>query len=138
MTVVNEKILISSKGFSDLIDLTLKIQNVVAASKCENGIINVTVCASTASILTLEYEPGLVRDLPKLFENLVPINQLYEHDLSWHDGNGYAHLRAAMLGNNIALPIIDGKIELNTWQRIVLIDFDNKTSTREIVASIVF
>ena len=137
MTTINEKILISSKGFNDLIDLTLKVQNFIANSNCNNGLVNVTVCASTASIITLEYEPGLVKDLPKLFESLVPINTLYEHDLSWHDGNGYAHLRAAMLGNNITLPIINGKIELNTWQRIILIDFDNKASTKEIVISII-
>ena len=76
--------------------------------------------------------------MPKLLENIVPINKVYQHDNTWHDGNAYAHLRATLLGNNITLSVENGEIILNTWQKIVLIDFDNKQRTRQIVVSVMY
>ena len=137
MTTKSEKFLISTKGFDDLIDITSKVQGLVSSFKIKNGIANDFVVSSTASIITLEQEPGLVFDLAKLLQDIVPINQIYQHDNAWHDGNAFAHLKAALLGNSVTLPVIDGKIELSSWQQIVLIDFDNKVSSKQIVVSVV-
>ena len=137
MTVKNDKFTISSKGFDDLIDITSKVQSVVDSFKVKQGIVNVSVLASTASIITMEQEPGLAFDLKKLFQEMIPINQIYQHDNLWHEGNAFAHLKATILGNNLALSVIDGKIMLNTYQQIVLVDFDNKPSARQIVVSVV-
>ena len=137
MTTKIDKFTISSKGFDDLIDITSRVQNTVSSFGIKHGIVNVCVIASTASIITMEHEPGRAYDLPKLFQDIVPINQIYQHDNAWHDGNAFAHLKSIMLGNNITLPVIDGKIELNTWQKIILLDFDNKPSVRQIAVSVV-
>jgi len=136
MTVKNEKFTIATKGFDDFIDITQKIEGIVASQKIKDGILSVCVIASTASVITLEYEPGLVRDLPEILNLLIPVNKVYEHDNAWHDGNAHAHLKASFLGNSVTLPIIEGKIELGRWQQIVLIDFDNKARVREIAVSI--
>lgn len=137
MTVKIEKINILSKGFNDLIDITNNVQNIVSRFNTQNGILNVFCSSSTASIVTLENEPGIGFDLAKLLDEFVPINKIYQHDNLWHEGNAFAHLKATMLGNNITLPIIEGKVELSTCQQIVLIDFDNKPSSRQIIVSVV-
>ena len=138
MACKNEKFTILTKGFDDLIDITSKVQDIVSSFSVKAGIVNVSVLSSTASIITLEDEPGLSFDLPNILENIVPINKVYQHDVSWHDGNANAHLKAAILGNNLNLSVVDGKIELSTWQKIVLIDFDNKSANRQVVVSVVF
>lgn len=138
MGIKKEKFTISTKGFDDLIDITQKVQGIVSSSNIPDGLLNVCVTASTASVITLEYEPGLVRDLPEMLSTIAPVNKVYEHDAAWHDGNGFAHLRASLLGNCVTLPVSCGKIELGTWQQIVLIDFDNKSRVREIIVSILY
>ena len=138
MSIKIEKFTISTKGFDDIIDISSKIKGSVSGSDIVNGIVNVFVVASTASVITLEYEPGLVVDLPEVLNNIVPVNRVYEHDKKWHDGNGYSHLRATLLGNSISVPVCEGKLELGNWQQIVLIDFDNKPRIREIVVSAAF
>ena len=132
-----EKISILSKGFSEVIDITNNIQNVVSRFEIKNGILNIFTSSSTASVLTLENEPGIGFDLVKLLDDLVPINKVYQHDNLWHDGNAFAHLKAALVGNNITLPIIDKRVELSNYQQIVLIDFDNKPSELCIIVSAV-
>ena len=138
MSVKYEKFTISTRGFDDLIDITSKVQGVVYLSAAAAGIVNVSVAASTASILTLENEPGLAVDLPSLLDSIVPVNKIYQHDVSWHEGNAFAHLRASLLGNSITLPVVDSKIELNNWQQIVLIDFDNKPRIRQVVVTVIY
>lgn len=138
MAIKVEKFTISTKGFDDLIDITSKISNIVLSTGIKEGIANISVTASTASLITIENEPGLAIDLPRLLDNMVPINKIYQHDTVWYDGNAYAHLKAVLLGNNITLPITDGKLELNTWQQVILIDFDNKPRIRQIVMSIAY
>jgi len=138
MTVKNEKFTISTKGFDDLINITKKVQDLITGFNIEDGIANITVSASTASLITLESEPGLVMDLPKLLDNIVPINKIYKHDNVWYEGNAHAHLKAVLLGNNLTLPVVSGKIELNNWQQIVLIDFDNKPRIRQIIVSVTY
>ena len=92
---------------------------------------------STASITTIEYEPGLLKDLPDVLNEIVPMDKMYHHDDTWHDGNGYAHVRAALLGSSISVPLIDGALLLGTWQQIVLIDFDNKPRSRNVYVQII-
>jgi secondary thiamine-phosphate synthase enzyme len=84
-------------------------------------------------VTTIEYEPGLLKDLPAAFEKIAPMNIRYHHDDTWHDGNGYAHVRAALLGASLVVPFENGKLLLGTWQQIVLVDFDNRSRNREVV-----
>lgn len=137
MPVINEKFSINTRGFDDLVDITQKIKNIVLNSKPDNAVVNIFVNSSGASILLLESEPGLTFDLAKLLENLVPINKIYKHDNIWYEGNAHAHLKSSLLGCGITIPVISGNIELNQYQQIVLIDFDNKPRVREIVVSVV-
>lgn len=136
MPVRNEKFLISTQGFTDIIDITRKVADFVRLGAEKNAVVHVYSPGSTVSITTLEYEPGLVKDLPDALEHIAPVNKVYEHDKQWHDGNGYAHIRAAMIGNAITIPLAAGELELGRWQQIVLIDFDNKPRTRSVIVQI--
>ena len=138
MATITEKFSISTNGFDDVIDLTSKIQSIVSNLPERDGLAHIQVMSSTASIVTIEYEPGIVVDLPELLSNLVPINNVYKHDNSWHEGNAFAHLRASLLGNSVTMSVVDRKIELSSSQQIILIDFDNKPRKREIIVSVVY
>lgn len=142
MAVKNEKFLIQTKGFNDIIDITMKVDDVIKQSNkngdvVKNGIIHIFSPDSTISITTIEYEPGLIKDIPEILNKLIPENIRYHHDDTWHDGNGYAHIRAAIIGNGITIPYVNGEMVLGQWQQIVLIDFDNKPRTRSIIVQIV-
>ena len=137
MTVKNEKFTISTKGYDDVIDITSKIQNFVSLNKIKDGIVNVCALCSTASVLTLEYEPGLVVDLAKEMKNLVPLLK-YDHDTTWGENNATAHLKATILGNGTTLNIVNGDIDLGMWQKVILMDFDLKPSVRQISMNIVY
>ncbi len=132
MAVINEKFLINTHGFTDIIDITQKVKSVVYNHNIKNATIIVALAGSTAGITTIEYEPGLIKDLPAIFDEIAPMDKNYHHDDTWHDGNGYAHIRAALLGSSVTIPLIDGALLLGTWQQIVLIDFDNKPRARNI------
>lgn len=136
MTINNEKFLISTRGFGDIIDITRKVTDIVRTVGVKNAIVHVYTPGSTVSLTKLEYEPGLVKDLGEMLETLVPVNKIYEHDTKWHDGNAFSHLRAAILGSSVTVPLAAGELELENWQQIVLIDFDNKPRTRSVVVQI--
>ncbi len=138
MTVINEKINLHSKGYTDIINITEEVAEIVAKHKVENAQVLVYVPGSTASITTIEYEPGLLKDLPEAFDKFAPMSHSYHHDETWHDGNGYAHVRASMIGNSESFPVINKELYLGTWQQIVLIDFDNKPRTRSVIVQIVY
>ena len=112
MPVRNEKFLLSTKGFNDIIDITSKVADFVRLGGEKNAIVHIYTPGSTVSITTLEYEPGLVKDLPEALEKIAPINKTYEHDKQWHDGNGHAHIRASMIGNSVTVPLAAGQLEL--------------------------
>jgi len=137
VTVYTEHFTINTRGFTDIIDITQKVKSVVYKYNIKNGCVVVALPGSTASITTIEYEPGLVKDLPEVLDSLIPMNKNYHHDDTWHDGNGYAHVRAAMLGSSVTVPLIDGALLLGTWQQIVLIDFDNKSRSRNVHVQII-
>lgn len=125
---------VSTKGFNDIKDLTPQVRKALRESGLHEGAVTIFVSGSTADLTTIEYEPGLLEDLPAAFEKLAPMKARYVHDDTWHDGNGYAHVRAALLGPSLVVPVANGDLLLGTWQQIVLIDFDNRPRRREVVA----
>lgn len=137
MAVVTRRIKINTRGFTEIIDITADVSDAVAKSSLENGIVTVFHPGSTGGITTLEYEPGLLRDLPELLEKLIPSEAHYHHNETWGDGNGSAHLRSALLRTSLTIPFIQKRLPLGTWQQIVYIDFDNRPRQRELICQII-
>lgn len=137
MTVKSFGIKLSTTGDGDILDLTPKVAEAARDSGISDGTVLTFVPGSTAAITTIEYEPGLQKDMPQLFEKLVPSNVNYEHDKTWGDGNGFSHLRAALVGASFTCPLSAGRLVLGTWQQIVLLEFDNRNRQREIVVQVV-
>jgi len=123
-------------GDTDVIDITHQVSNKVTGSGINNGQVLLFVPGSTAAITTIEYESGVVQDLKEAVERLAPEGIFYRHDARWGDGNGYAHVRAALLGPSLTVPLINGRLVLGPWQQIVLIDFDNHPRDRNILVHI--
>jgi secondary thiamine-phosphate synthase enzyme len=136
MRVITDYIPISTKGFTDIIDITHKVADVIQHSEIKSGTATVFISGSTAGVTTIEYEPGLLKDLPEAFEKIAPMHKRYHHDATWGDGNGFSHVRAAMLGCSLTVPFKEGRMLLGTWQQIVVIDFDNRSRNREVVVQI--
>lgn len=137
MPVYHQHISFSTKGETDIIDITDRVEQAVAQSGIKAGIVTVFVSGSTAGITTIEYESGLVQDLKEAMERLAPRHASYAHDSRWGDGNGYAHIRASLLGCSLAVPVEDGGMTLGQWQQIVLVDFDNRRRNRNIVLTVI-
>jgi len=123
----------STKGYSDIHNITDEVAKKITKSGITQGQVTVFVVGSTAGLTTVEYEPGLVKDLKNLFEKLIPQNDYYHHEETWHDGNGFSHVRASLLKPDLTVPIVNGRMTLGTWQQIILIDFDNCPRQREVV-----
>ncbi|HXE58255.1 MAG TPA: secondary thiamine-phosphate synthase enzyme YjbQ [Gemmatimonadales bacterium] len=115
-------------------DITPEVGALVRESGIVTGIVAVQLVGSTGGITTIEYEPGALADLRRALASLAPADGEYAHDARWGDGNGFSHLRSAMLGTGLSLPVVDGEPALGTWQQIVVINFDNRPRTREVVA----
>ena len=137
MPVATGSIKISTKGNDDVVDITSKVAEIVSGSKIKSGLVNVFVSGSTASVTTIEYEPGLVRDVKALGERLAPSNEDYSHNDTWGDGNGHSHIKASVIGPSLTVPFTAGKMALGTWQQIVVIDHDTKARSRDIVVQII-
>lgn len=135
--IYSETISLSTKGFSDIIDITDHVHSVVGNSKMKDGLVTVFCPGSTGSITTIEYESGVLRDLQKAIEKIVPSNIPYEHDKRWGDGNGFSHVRAALMKPGLTIPLINARLSLGTWQQIVFIDFDNRRRERRILVQII-
>ena len=125
-----------TSGFCDIIDITAKVREQIEKEKIEQGLVTVFVAGSTAALTTIEFESGLVQDLKEFVEKLIPSDKRYHHDDRWGDDNGFSHLRAALFGPSLAIPIENGRPVLGTWQQIVLLDFDNRPRTREIIVQL--
>ena len=134
--VVTKKIGIRTQGECDLIDITGQVQREVAESGIDSGIVTVFISGSTAGITTIEYESGVLSDLQDMWERIVPCDITYQHDRRWGDGNGYAHVRASLLGPSLVVPFSGKSLLLGTWQQIIVADFDNRPRSREIVLQI--
>lgn len=136
MKVHTAKLTEKTQGFCDIIDITAKVQEQVKKEKVQKGLATLFVSGSTAALTTIEYEPGLVQDLKDLVEKLIPSGRRYHHDDRWGDDNGFSHLRASLFGPSLNIPIESGRLALGTWQQIVLLDFDNRPRTREVMLQI--
>jgi len=127
---------IESKGFGDILDITRQVEREVNGSDVRDGIATVFVSGSTAGITTIEFEPGAVHDLKQAIDRQAPMDLHYEHDARWGDGNGFSHVRAALMGASFTVPLVEGKMQLGTWQQIVLCDFDNRSRSRQILVQV--
>jgi len=136
MPVATGSIKISTKGNDDVVDITSKVAEIVSSSKIKSGLVNVFVSGSTASVTTIEYEPGLVRDVKVLGERLAPSDEDYSHNDTWGDGNGHSHIKASVIGPSLTVPFTRGKMALGTWQQVVVIDHDTRPRSRDIVVQI--
>ena len=128
---------IRTKSENDILDISGSVAEVVSRSKMKDGIACIFVSGSTGAITTLEYEPGLLEDLPNALERLIPKGMTYQHHLRWQDGNGHSHVRASILGPGITLPFRDGQPVLGTWQQIVFIEMDVRGRNRQIHVQLV-
>ena len=134
--VVTGKISLQTKGNCDIIDITPQIEQQVAEADINSGTATLFVAGSTAGISTIEFESGVLSDFQSMWERNIPQNIPYNHDRRWSDGNGYSHVRASLLGASLVIPFNDKKLTLGTWQQIVLVDFDNRPRSREIILQI--
>lgn len=137
MTVLTDSIRLSTRGHADIHDLTQAVQQIVSRSGLRAGIVTLFCPSSTSALTTIEYETGALADLRRLFDEIVPADRPYQHNLRWGDGNGHSHVRAALLGPSLTVPFRDGRLTLGTWQQIVYIDFDNRPRQREVVVQMV-
>jgi len=133
---VTDRLHVPTRGDDHMIDLTADVQELVRTHGFRHGQALVFVPGSTAGLTTVEYEPGLLEDVPAAFERLAPRHMRYHHEDAWHDGNGHSHVRASLLGPSLTVPFQDGTLLLGTWQQIVLIDFDNRPRRREVVVQL--
>jgi len=133
MTVETKEITLQSKGNCDIIDITSQVTKHIEKSGIDNGIVTLFVVGSTAGITTIEYEPNLLSDFKDMWDRVMPQNISYEHDKTWGDGNGHSHIRASTLGASLAVPFVNKRLTLGTWQQIIFVDFDNRPRSRKIV-----
>ena len=137
MKISSKEIVISTEGNCDIKDITDEVRKVLKDSKLKEGNCNVFSIGSTASVTTIEYEPGLLKDIPRILEKLIPAYAKYQHNDTWGDNNGHSHIRSAIIGTSLNIPFIKSELTLGTWQQIVLIDFDNRKRTRRIIVQLI-
>lgn len=131
-----ERIRISTTGNGDMHDLTEQVEGIVRKSGAQTGTVHVFAVGSTAGIGTIEFEPGLQKDLPALLNKLIPPSRSYGHEQAWHDGNGHSHLQSTLIGPDVTIPFKDGKLTVGTWQQIVHLEFDTREREREVVVTV--
>ncbi|MFC1950721.1 secondary thiamine-phosphate synthase enzyme YjbQ [Chloroflexota bacterium] len=134
--VITKKISLQTQGQCDIIDISPQVEQQVAEADINNGTVTLFVAGSTAGISTIEFEPGLVSDFRNMWERNFPQNISYNHDRRWGDGNGYSHVRASLLGSSLVIPFNDKKLTLGTWQQVILVDFDNRSRSRQVILQI--
>jgi len=137
MTVKTGNINLDTHGRTDIIDITREMERLVVESGIKSGTVTVFCPSSTSGLTTVEFEPGAVSDLKRMFEELVPSNRDYAHNATWGDGNGQSHMRASLLGPSLTIPFIEKTLTLGTWQQVVYIDFDIRPRQRELVVQII-
>ncbi len=135
--VTTRRLRLQTRGLTDIVDITSMVEEAVREAGPRSGTATIYVPGSTAGVTTVEYEPGLIADLKAAFERLAPRDLPYQHDRAWGEGNGFSHVRASILGPSLTVPIVDGALALGTWQQIVVIDFDNRPRSREVLIQMV-
>lgn len=134
--VVTKKVSLQTKGNCDIIDITSQIEQQLAETDVRNGTVTIFVSGSTAGITAIEFEPGLLSDFQAMWDRLIPGNIRYEHNRTWAEANGHSHARASLLGSSLVIPISNKKLTLGQWQQIVLVDFDDRPRSRQVVVQI--
>ena len=134
--VLTSRITLQTEGNGDTVDITSQIQKEINANNIISGTVTIFVSGSTAGLTTIEYEPGVVSDFADMFERIIPKGIKYGHDRAWGDGNGHSHVRASLLGPSLVVPFTDKKLILGTWQQIILVDFDNRPRSRQVILQI--
>ena len=137
MSVITRTITVRSHGENNMIDITPQISEAMKATMLQDGIVAIFVSGSTAAVTTIEYEPGLKKDFPKMLARIAPSEIEYEHDNTWHDGNGHSHVRASLIGPSLTVPFNNTGLMLGTWQQIVLLEMDTRPRERKIVLQII-
>ena len=137
MPVISRTITVNSNGENDMIDITHQIDEALKATILQDGIIAIFVSGSTAAVTTIEYEPGLKKDFPKMLARIVPSEIEYKHDSTWHDGNGHSHVRASLIGPSLTVPFNNKSLMLGTWQQIVLLEMDTRPRERRIILQMI-
>ncbi len=130
-------ITLKTNGYTDIIDITDKVENIIKNSSLKNGIVNIFCPGSTGGITTIEYEPNLVKDIKEELENLFPYHKDYYHHLTWNDDNGSSHIRSALIKTSFTVPFKEKRLILGTWQQIIFLDFDTRGRNRELVITII-
>ena len=136
MVVLTKTVQIKSKGENDMVDITQETAALIREGNLKNGIITVFVAGSTAAVTTIEYEQGLERDFPNMLSRIAPSDIEYEHDNTWHDGNGHSHVRASLVGPSLTIPFRNRSLMLGTWQQIVLVEMDTQPRQRSVIIQI--
>lgn len=137
MTVHMDSLRLRTRGENDVIDITERVEVLVENARLKNGVACLFVPGSTAALTTIEYEPGLLVDFPDMLERIAPRNGNYEHEKRWHDGNGHSHIRAALIGPDLFIPVRNGKLTLGEWQQIVFMEFDVRPRDRTILVQLI-
>lgn len=137
MAVITKSIRLRTKGETDLIDITAEVEGSVRESGISSGIVTVFIPGSTAGVTTIEFEGGAIRDFREAIDRIAPRNIHYHHDARWGDGNGYSHVRAALQGASLTVPFLSSELLLGTWQQIIVVDFDNRPRTRDVILQII-
>jgi secondary thiamine-phosphate synthase enzyme len=136
LNIITKTLFHQTRGENDIVDITNEVTQALNSTKMNNGIVTIFVPGSTGAITTIEYEPGLLLDLPNALEKIAPRNIPYEHEKRWHDGNGHSHVRAALIGPSLTVPFVDGILTLGTWQQIVFLELDSRSRRRKIILQI--
>ncbi len=137
MPVINSSVELSTRGNSDIIDITNEVTENVERSELSNGTVTIFTSSSTSGLTTIEYESGCISDLQRLFDEIVGPHRDYEHNARWGDGNGHSHVRAALLGASLTIPFVDKRLTLGTWQQIIFVDFDNRPRQRSLILQLI-
>ncbi len=135
--VITHEFNLSCQGYCDIRNITEAVTGAVRSSGLKNGTATVFTPSATSAITTVEYEDGMLADFEAFFERVASQTWEYKHNERWHDGNGFSHVRAALLGPSLTLPVIDGRLTLGQWQEIAFLDFDNRNRSRRIIVQMV-
>jgi len=135
--IITRNISLQTKGECDIVDITSLVQQPLSGAGVKDGTVTVFITGSTAGVTTIENEPGLIADFKEMWERVVPKNVEYRHDRAWGEGNGYSHVRASLLGASLVIPFNDKKLSLGTWQQLVVVDFDNRPRSRQVLLQII-
>lgn len=136
MPIFTKRLEFATKDENDVVDITEMVQEALDESQIEDGVTTVFVVGSTAAMTTIEFEPGLAIDFPKMLERLAPARIEYEHHKRWHDDNGRSHVKASLIGPSLSVPFVRGRLTLGTWQQIVLVELDTRPRNREVIVQI--